>query len=76
MSALAQVLVAVIGVYGFVVGLLVFGSRGVVDAVIEHPIDAPEAKEPAAAATALNVVSLRAEAWGTAPAQAQAQLTA
>jgi hypothetical protein len=74
MSALAQALVAIIAVYGFVVGLLVFGSRGMADAVIEQPIDAAESMEPAAPA-ALNVVSLRPDhqmAWNPAPAPAQA----
>lgn len=74
MSSLAQVLLMIVGVYGFVVGLLVLGSRGIVDAVIQHPADVAEpAREPALASAAPNVVSLRPEAWTPATAQPQPQ---
>lgn len=73
MSALAQILLAIIGVYGFVVGLLVLGSRGMADAVIQHPLNAPEPPMPPVAAAAQNVVvQLRSDAWEPTPAQAQA----
>ena len=61
----------IIGVYGFVVALLVLGSRGMADAVIQHPLNAPEPPMPPVTA-AQNVVQLRADAWEPAAAQAQA----
>ena len=73
MSALGQILMVIIGVYGFVVALLVLGSRGMADAVIQHPNSIPEPPmPPVAAQAAQKVVQLRADAWEPAAAQAQA----